>query len=418
MTVLIAGAGIGGLTLALTCHQIGVPVKVLEAVRELRPLGVGINLQPNAVRELLALGLGDALDRVGVQTREYGLYAENGTEIWTEPRGRDAGYAWPQYSVHRGALQMALYDAVVARLGPEAVLTDARVEAFETRGETAVAHLAGREETGAVLIGADGLHSRIRAQMFPEEGAPNWAGYILWRGATRGPAFGTGASMALIGHYSRKFVTYPISPPDPETGLSLMNWLAEIRVDPAGGWNREDWSRPGRKEDFADAFAGFRFDWFDAPALIAATEAVFEYPMVDRDPLPRWTEGRVTLMGDAAHVMYPTGSNGASQAIVDARKIGRAFLDHGVGPGALAAYEAEVRPAMAKTILANRGAGPDYMLEVVQERTGGVFDDIEAVLPHAERARMAADYKATAGFAIETLNASPPIIPEGARIAG
>ncbi len=420
--VLVAGGGIAGLTLALTLHQIGVPVQVYESASRLEPLGVGINLQPNAVRELCDLGLEANLAGIGVATQEYGFYTKTGLEIWNEPRGLLAGYAWPQYSVHRGQLQMLLYRTVIERLGPGSVITGTRAVGYENTGDrvrltlsTGASPVSDTSE-GAVLIGADGLHSAIRAQMVPDEGPPIWSGAIMWRGATRGRPFRTGASMALIGHATQRFVCYPISEIDPSTGQALMNWIAELAFDPSSGWNREDWNRRADKADFVDEFVDWRFDWIDCLGLIEATDEVFEYPMVDRDPLDAWTDGRATLMGDAAHIMYPVGSSGASQAIVDARKLGRAFLDHGVGPDALLGYEEEMRPATARMILANRGSGPDAVMQIVEDRCGGVFDDIEDVMPHEERAELAAGYKKTAGFGIDALNAAPPIIPPGARI--
>jgi 2-polyprenyl-6-methoxyphenol hydroxylase-like FAD-dependent oxidoreductase len=420
MTVLIAGAGIAGLSLALTCHQIGLEARVFEAAGELRPLGVGINLQPNAVRELEALGLGDALPEIGVATREWGLFSRHGLEIWTEPRGRAAGYAWPQYSVHRGRLQMALLEAVRARLGPEAVTTGARAVGHATEGAAAVLHLetaaGAREARGSVLVAADGLHSAIRARMHPGEGPPLWSGAVLWRGAVRARPFRSGASMALIGTMAQRFVAYPISAPDAR-GAALINWIAERRQDPAGGWTGAGWNRRVAREEVAPHFADWDFGWIDCPGLIAATEEVFEYPMVDRDPLPRWREGRATLMGDAAHVMYPVGSNGASQAIMDARALGRAFLERGAGPEALDAYEARMRPATSRAVLASREAGPDALLGVVEDRCGGRFEDVEAVIPRAEMDAFQARWKSAAGLARETLNAAPPEIPPGARVA-
>lgn len=413
-TVLVAGGGIAGLTMALTCHQIGVPVKVFESSRELRPLGVGINLQPNAVRELMELGLEHQLPKIGVATKEYGFYTKTGLEIWNEPRGLDAGYKWPQYSVHRGELQMLLYRKVLERLGPDAMVTGARATGFRNESQSVKLHYErnGQRHTaeGSVLIGADGLHSAIRAQMVPDEGPPLWSGAILWRGATKGMPFRTGASMALIGHATQRFVTYPISEPDPHTGEVTMNWLAELSFEPSQGWNREDWNRRADKADFMDKFSDWRFGWIDCVDLIERTEEVFEYPMVDRDPLENWTVGNTTLMGDAAHIMYPVGSNGASQAIVDARHLGRAFQDHRVGVEALQTYEHKLRPATAKMILTNRGSGPDAVMQMVEDRCGGVFDDIEDVMPYQERSDFAANFKKTAGLSIDALNAMPPIV--------
>jgi len=419
--ILIAGGGIAGLTLALTCHQIGVPVRVFESTRQLRPLGVGINIQPNAVRELIDLGFGDRLPEVGVPTQEYGFYTKDGKEIWREPRGLEAGYAWPQYSVHRGQLQMMLYDAVVDRLGADAVQLGARATGYVNDGDSIRLQLdvdgEASEVSGPLLVGADGLHSAIRAQMVPDEGPPVWSRAILWRGATRAKPFRTGASMAIMGTPFLRFVTYPISETDPETGEALINWIAETTYDPDYEWNREDWNRRADKADFVDSYQDWDPEWIDPVALIEGTDEVFEYPMVDRDPIDSWTDGRATLVGDAAHIMYPVGSNGASQAIIDARKIGRGFVDHGVTTVAMKAYEDEVRPVAARLIIAGRGDGPDSVVNIVQDRCGGEFDDINDVMPYEERAALADKYKKLAGFDIETLNARPPIIEPGSRVA-
>ena len=422
MTVLIAGGGIAGLSLGLTLHQIGVPFRIFEATRQIRPLGVGINLQPNAVRELFDLGLQPALDSIAVRTQQYGFYSKHGLKIWEEPRGLLAGYDWPQYSVHRGKLQMMLYETLIARAGPACVVTGQRAMGFETRASQVVLQLedietgARSDVTGDILIGADGIHSSIRSRIFPEEGPPIWGGAILWRATSQAkPFFGQGA-MALIGHDTKRIVAYPISPPDPVSGLVTMNWIAELRVDPAGGWNKEDWNRAADTSDFLPEFEDWVFNWLDVPALIKGADAVFEYPMVDRDPLEAWTHGPVTLMGDAAHPTYPVGSNGATQAIVDARVLGAAFLAHGVTPRALHSYEDQMRPLTTGVIRANRGSGPDAILQKVEDLCGGQFDDINDVIPHADLADHAAKYKAVAGFSIEALNARPSLIPNGAKL--
>jgi 2-polyprenyl-6-methoxyphenol hydroxylase-like FAD-dependent oxidoreductase len=411
MTVIIAGGGIAGLSVALSLHQIGVPCRVYEQVKALRPLGVGINVQPHAVRELFELGLENELEAIGVRTREVAYFSKRGHPIWAEPRGMFAGYAWPQYSVHRGRLQQMLYDAVIARMGPDAVVTDAAVTGFrELEGDVEV-HLAQRDPVrGSMLIAADGIHSAVRKQLYPGEGAPHWGGAVLWRGTTLAKPYLTGATMAMAGHEWQKFVTYPISRPDPETGEALINWIAELKYEPGSGWNREDWNRKGDFADFMPSFEGWRFPWLDCPALMRKGGECFEYPMVDRDPLERWTFGRVTLAGDAAHAMYPIGSNGASQAIMDARYLARAMLEHGVTEAALHAYEAERRPATARITLANRGNGPDQVMQTVEERCGGEFGDISEVLSRDELEQTAAGYKKIAGFDVGTLNARPPLV--------
>lgn len=414
MTVLIPGAGIAGLTLGLTLHQIGVPFRIYEKTAELTPLGVGINLQPNAVRELFDLGLEPMLERIGVRTREYGFYSKSGREIWVESRGTWAGYHWPQYSVHRGQLQMALLAALIERAGPGSVVAGHRATGFENVDDEAVLYLeddtGNKSINGELIVAADGIHSAIRKQMYPDEGAPIWNGAVLWRGTTNARPFRTGASMALAGHDSQRIVVYPISAPDPKSGLALINWIAELRVDPEKGWRKEDWNRAADLRDFLPAFEDWKFAWLDVPALIKGATKVFEYPMVDRDPIDRWTDGRTTLIGDAAHPTYPVGSNGASQAIVDARIIGASILAHGVSPRALTAFEKKVRPESRKVILANRGSGPDAIMQMVEDRCGGVFENIDDVIPNDELAAHAASYKAMAGFGIEELNARPATI--------
>lgn len=421
VTVIIAGAGIAGLTLGLTLDQIGVPFRIFEAASRLKPLGVGINLQPNAVRELFDLGLEVELDRIGIRTRDYGFYTKAGLEIWTEPRGLDAGYRWPQYSVHRGKLQMALHAALVDRAGRDCVVPGARATGFENVDGGAVLQLdteAGPMAIrGDLLIAADGIHSAIRRQMRPQEGAPIWGGAVLWRATTEAVPYKSGASMILAGHATQRIVAYPIGRPEPSTGKATINWIAERTVDPSAGWRKEDWNRRADVADFLPHFEGWRFDWLDVPALIRGAREVFEYPMVDRDPIDRWTDGRVTLMGDAAHPTYPVGSNGASQAIVDARLIGAGLLKHGIGPDALLAYEKIVRPLTEQIVLANRGSGPDAIMQLVEERCGGLFDRIEDVVPRAELAAHAEKYKKIAGFGIDTLNARPDLIPAGARVS-
>lgn len=421
MTVLIAGGGIAGLTMALTCHQIGAPAIVLESVRELAPLGVGINLQPNAVRELLDLGLGDRLDDIGIEATEWALVGRGGGDVWSEPRGRAAGYDWPQYSVHRGELQMLLHRSVVERMGADAVVTGHRVTGYRNTDDGVLVEASTRdggavEIDGTVLLGADGLHSAVRAGMHPDEPGPQWGGQILWRGATPGPPVRSGAAFTLVGTLDQRFVHYPISRADPETGLQLQNWIAELTVDTSGGLDGVDWNRPADVDTFLPAFEDWTFDWLDIPSLVRGAPAVWEFPMVDRDPVDHWVDGRVCLLGDAAHVMYPVGSNGASQAIVDARVMGSKLVELGVGPEALAAFEAQLLEPMSALVLRNRGHGPIGILGLVDERCGGWFDDIDEVIPRAEVEAFMGRYKSAAGFAMEALNAAPPTIPPGARL--
>lgn len=416
MTVLVAGAGIGGLTLALSLHQAGVPVRVFESSAALKPLGVGINLLPHAVRELDELGLLARLDALGVRTAELAYYSKRGQLIWSEPRGEAAGYRWPQFSIHRGKLQMMLLETARERLGAAAVVTGRHLEAWEETAAGVVAQFSDKASgardsaEGALLIGADGIHSALRRRLYPDEGAPIWNGAILWRGTARAKPYLTGRSMIMAGHEFQKFVAYPISAPA-DDGKATINFIAERKFAADHDWRREDWNRPGDLADFLPQFEDWRFDWLDVPALIRAADAIYEYPMVDRDPLPRWTEGRATLLGDAAHAMYPIGSNGASQAILDARVLTREILQHGLTADALEAYEAERRPATAKIVLANRENGPEQVMQRVEELAPDGFARVEEVLTPGELEETARGYKRLAGFDKDTLNSRPSIVP-------
>ena len=415
MTVIVAGGGIAGMTMALTCHQLELPVIVHESVKTIEPLGVGINLQPNAVRELFELGLERDLAEIGIQAKEWALVGKNGNDVWSEPRGLDAGYRWPQYSVHRGHLQMMLYRQVLKRLGPKAVISDSRLKSYNNDNDHVLAHFVdsdGKEQKveGSILVGADGLHSSVRAQMHPNDGPPKWGGAVMWRGTTQAKPIRTGASFVLLGKLEQRFVCYPISQPDPITGKAIINWIAELTYDTSKEWGHSDWNTQVPVEKFINHFSDWSYEWLDVPQLIREASAVYEYPMVDRDPLTTWVDGRCVLVGDAAHVMYPVGSNGASQAIVDTRVLGSAFVKHGLDQTALLHYESLNLKEMNELVIRNRGAGPIGILGIVEERCGGVFDKIEDVIPRSEIEQYMSNYKAAAGFAIETLNNAPPTI--------
>jgi 2-polyprenyl-6-methoxyphenol hydroxylase-like FAD-dependent oxidoreductase len=326
--ILIIGAGIGGLTTALSLHTawVDAEIRVIDAASELRPLGVGINLLPHATRELIELGLGPELQRMAVPTAEVVVMDKFGNRIWSEARGAGAGYNWPQYSVHRGELQAMLLDAVRDRLGYDSVQPATALAELRQDGDRVLSRLAGRDgrDLGTVesdlVIGADGLHSTVRAQLHPDEGPARWSGVMMWRGCTVGEPFLTGRSMMWAGSNRRaKFVVYPVSPPR-EDGRVLINWVAEVRVEDAAT-QPPDWNRPGNLADVLPHYQGWRMAGVDVCELMASSPKILEYPMVDRDALPSWGQGRVTLVGDAAHPMYPIGSNGGSQAILDARHL-------------------------------------------------------------------------------------------------
>jgi 2-polyprenyl-6-methoxyphenol hydroxylase-like FAD-dependent oxidoreductase len=412
MHVLIVGGGIGGLATALSLHEVGIDCTVFEQVRELRELGVGINTLPHAIKELAALGLLPALDRAGIRTHEL-IYANRfGQVVWRELRGTDAGFDTPQFSIHRGKLHGVLLEAVRERLGPDAVRTGARLASFAERGDRVVARFERRdvgdalEAEGDALVGADGIHSAVRAAFYPNEGPPVWNGMMLWRGAADWPVYVDGRTMVIAGGMGQKFVFYPIHADPATPAHRLTNWAVMARLGDGGDQppRREDWNREGRLDEVEPFVRDrFRLDFVDPLSLIRASGTFYEYPMCDRDPLPRWSFGRVTLLGDAAHPMYPVGSNGASQAVLDARALAR-HLRSGDLPAALAAYDAERRPTTAEIVLNNRKGGPERVIDVLEERAPDGFTDVDAVAPYAEREAIVRGYASIAGFAREQVN--------------
>ncbi|WP_131742275.1 flavin-dependent oxidoreductase [Actinomadura roseirufa] len=414
MRVLIVGAGIGGLTTALSLHEAGVETLLIDSAVRLRPLGVGINLLPHAVRELTELGLGGELAEIGIPTAEMVHFDRHGGRIWGEPRGRALGYNWPQYSIHRGELQMTLLEAVVARLGADAVRTGTVFEGFEQDGAEVRALLrdraSGTTETvrADVLVGADGLHSAVRRQLNPGEPAPLWNGIRMWRGVAEAEPFLTGRTMAVAGsNVTSKIVVYPISMRAEQRGRALLNWVAEVKLDGDHLERDADWNRGGRLADVLPHFEDWTFDWLDVPALIKASSEILEYPMVDRDPLERWTSGRVTLLGDAAHPMYPIGSNGGSQAVLDARVLAHELAVARDPHSGLLAYERARREKVNAIVLACRDMPADRVLHTVSERAPKGFSTIEDVLRPEELSTITGAYRQTSFSDVEALNSRP-----------
>jgi 2-polyprenyl-6-methoxyphenol hydroxylase-like FAD-dependent oxidoreductase len=406
--VIIVGAGIGGLTLGLTLHQAGIKCRIFESVPEVRAIGVGINLLPHATKELAALGLEAELARVAIETKDATFFNRFGQLIYQEPLGRAAGYEHPQFSIHRGDLQMVLLDAFRARAGADRVVANAHcLGVAQDEGGVTVSLSdgpggAGRfTARGAVAIACDGINSAVRKQFFPDEGEPRYSGVNMWRGVTRWKPILSGASMVRAGWLSHgKMVIYPIRDAGSD-GLQLVNWVAEIETP---NYRKRDWNRTGSLADFIGAFADWHFDWLDVPAFIRAAESVLEFPMVDQDPLPRWSFGRLTLLGDAAHPMVPRGSNGAGQAILDCRALTSALLEHSDPVAALAAYEKQRLEATTRVVLTNRTNPPDAILREVFLRTRDrPFATIDDVISREELVALSEGYKRIAGYSKESL---------------
>jgi 2-polyprenyl-6-methoxyphenol hydroxylase-like FAD-dependent oxidoreductase len=422
MDVLIIGAGIGGLTLGLMLHRAGISCRIFEAASELKAVGVGINILPHASRELVELGLEEELARVAVITREYCFFNRFGQFIYSEPAGRFAGYDVPQFSVHRGDLQMVLLDAFSARAGADRVVTGWRCTRVDTH--TGVAHFVDsasgkplEPQRGSMVVSCEGIHSVLRKQLYPEEGPPKYAGINMWRGVTRWKPVLSGATMARIGwHHPAKLLLYPIRNAIDAEGRQLVNWVVDIETPE---YEKNDWNRPGRLEDFIDVLEDWKFDWLDVPLFIRSADRILEYPMVDQDPLPRWSFERLTLLGDAAHPMYPRGANGAAQAILDARGLSDALKGNPDSVAALRAYETQRLPATRDVVLANRRAPPDAILQEVYRRTGDKpFRSIDDVISREELAALSESYKRIAGYDKERLKHGNAVIPDKPAIAG
>jgi 2-polyprenyl-6-methoxyphenol hydroxylase-like FAD-dependent oxidoreductase len=420
--VIIAGGGIGGLAVALQLHAVGIiNINVFEAAKEIAMLGVGLNLQPSAVLVLRNLGLLPALQATGIETSELNYYNRHGDAILSEKRGKEAGYLIPQFSVHRGELHALLLNAFKERLGAHRFHLDHAITSYTPASSTSktTAHFICRSNpvvpakhparAADILIAADGINSMIRAQLYPEEGPPRFSGRMLWRGAMRRTPYLTGKSMVWAGHADQKFIAYPISRKAAEDGESLVNWIAELRVrapdDPDTTPPEPDWTKAVPKEKFATEFAEWGFGFLDIPELIESAKDVYEFPMCDRDPVTQWSFGRMTLIGDAAHPMYPIGSNGASQAILDARELATQLCKTPADiEGALKRYESIRLPATAAIVHANRGQGPDYVMELAEERSPEGFKNVHDIISAEEIDQVGAKYKAMCGFDIETVN--------------
>jgi 2-polyprenyl-6-methoxyphenol hydroxylase-like FAD-dependent oxidoreductase len=409
MKAIIVGGGIGGLVTALRLHQVGVEVKVFESVSTVKPLGVGINLLPHAVRVLTNIGLQDKMQAMAVETKELVYANRYGQFFWEEPRGKYAGYRWPQYSVHRGSFQMLLWEHALEVLGKDRLFTNCHFDSYEQNDNEVTAHFSDKEigeivlsETADILIGADGIHSRLRKLLYPNEGPVVFSGNILYRGTTLMKPFATGSSMAMIGSLKQKMVIYPISKDLDENGNQLINWVANLKDTKNTKLTVRDWNREVSKDQLLEIYKTWRFDWIDVVKMIEDAAAIYEFPMSDRDPLDQWTFGRVSLLGDAAHPMYPIGSNGASQAILDADALANAIESNQNVKEALIAYDAERVPAAAAVVKQNRQKGPDFIMDLMEDRFPEGFTKEQ--IPHQELSDVMAHYKKVAGFDMQTLN--------------
>lgn len=406
--IAVIGGGIAGLGFALSLHQKGLACDVYETVAEVRELGVGITLLPHAMRELSALGLQAQLEAVAIENLESVFFNRYGQFIYKEPRGRHAGYALPELGIHRGKLHRILFEETCKRLGPERVHTAHRCVRVDQDGTGATVHFTdtatgqAREPVRAdIVVACDGIHSTVRKQFYPQEKLA-FAGINTWRGVTRHKPILSGKSYMRVGSIETgKIVIYPIIDQVDDKGNQLINWMAEIRGQ-ADTMN--DWNQQGKLADFSAIFKDWRFPWLDVTELIGQADQILEYPMVDKDPIPQWTFGRITLMGDAAHPMYPRGSNGSAQALIDGRVLAEQIAGQSDAQAALKGYEQLRLGPTAKVVETNRSIPPDFINIKVDELSGGKpFDNIDDLISQDELRAISDNYKRIAGFSLEAL---------------
>jgi 2-polyprenyl-6-methoxyphenol hydroxylase-like FAD-dependent oxidoreductase len=413
MKVIIAGAGIGGLSAALSLNKIGVDVKIYESVSEIRPLGVGINVLPHASRELIALGLQSELDKFAIRTRSMQYFTRRGKLVLSVPCGEYAGYNWPQYSLHRGEFQMMLLNVFKQRAGEDSVLTGHQLADFEQDEGSVTAHFIKPEtgekslsKTADVLIGADGLHSAARKKLYPNEGQPVFSSMVCMRGSVESGPYLDGESMIICGDKRLRLVSYPISKQAREQGRSHINWIAAIPFQTDSPLE-EDWNKLADAGELIKLYQDWQFDWLNVPQLISKTKKVFEFPVYDRNPLKQWTFDRVSLIGDAAHPLIPVSSSGAVHAIIDGRALAYALGTNSDVTKGLKAYEDDRLKKANQVVLASRQNGPDEVLEIVKEECP---EDAEDIFLHVDKARLEKiinDFKERSGFGIDALNNLP-----------
>jgi 2-polyprenyl-6-methoxyphenol hydroxylase-like FAD-dependent oxidoreductase len=404
INIAIVGGGIAGLSFALGLHHRGIDCDVFESVSEVKEIGVGITLLPHGMRELAELGLQDALEAAGIENLESVFYTQHGQYVYKEARGRHAGYALPEIGIHRGKLHRILFEAAIKRLGSDKVHTGMRCSGFVQNSDGVQLDFLNTHTNtivsleAQIAVACDGVNSVIRKQMHPDD-ALCFAGINTWRGVTVHPPILTGKSYLRIGTVEvGKMVIYPIIDNVDGKGNQLVNWVAELQKPNAV---MNDWNRPGDPAVCAEIFKNWTFDFLNVPELILKADKVFEYPMVDKNALPFWTQGRVTLMGDAAHPMYPRGSNGSAQALIDARTLADQLSQHADPKEALKSYEALRLAPTAKVVETNRNVPPDFIIMKADELSGGKpFRHIDDLISQDELRQISDNYKSVAGFAL------------------
>lgn len=398
--IAIIGAGPGGLVTALRLHQQGIRPTIYESVLELKPLGVGVDIKTVGTKELDELGLLDEFRAISVDAEDSIFYNHFGQEIYAEKCGTHMGYLHEQRFVHRGILQMLLFRTVLDRLGEDAVVLGARAVKYDQDSDgvtLGLEHRDGRTEQvrHEAVIAADGIRSAVRRQMHPNLAEPEFSGITMWRGTTlREPIRGGHTILHLGDPRISTMIVYPIAENFEGSGLDLINWVVETN----GEETVEDWNQVADPEQIIPAFDSLELPFLDVQQLIRDAREVYLFPLIRHFPLDTWVDGRVVLLGDAAHAMYPRGGNGITQAMLDARVLSEKLVTLDDPAEAFAAYDSARREIVNRIADNMRGEGYEVIRRMVAERTDGKpFVDIEDVLPLAEADQIFSRYHALVG---------------------
>ncbi len=400
LDIAIIGAGPGGLITALRLHQEGFSPRIYESVDALKPLGVGVDIKVYGAKELDELGLLDEFRAMSVDAEDSIFFNHYGQEIYAEKCGVHMGYLHEQRFVHRGYLQMLFYDAVLERLGEGSVVLGARIAGYRQDADGVildVQHRDGRTEQVRhdAVIAADGIKSAVRRQMHPDLAEPTYSGITMYRGTTLRKPFRGGHTILHIGDPRvSSMIIYPIANDVDGTGLDLVNWVVEYERPQTV----EDWNQIGTVDEILPLYESVKLPFLDVQQLMRDAREVYLFPLIRHEPLETWVDGRVVLLGDAAHAMYPRGGNGVCQAFVDAGVVARKLAELDDPHEAFLAYDAARREAVNRIVLSSRGEGYEVIRRMVAERTDGKpFDDIEQVLPLAEADEIFARYHKLVG---------------------
>jgi len=397
MLIGIIGGGISGLSLALQLNHYGFAVEIFESAKELSPLGLGLNLQPKAVKILANCNLFDELITNGVAISSVEFQCKDGLSIFSQKRGIADGYDFPQIAIHRAKLQQMLLKQFTLQPKNKIYLGQQLIN-FQEYHSNVVCTLVDRttnnvlDKTVDILIGADGIHSTIRAKIHNDKANYQFAGIMMWRGISKIKPFQQHSSVVVRGNRNVQLITYPISPLD-KNGECYINWVVEIFDEETNTLDDNCWNKQGHVAEFIHYFNDWQNKFLDIEPLFDKAINIFKFPMVDRNPLNYWNTNRVTLIGDAAHPMYPRGANGASQGIIDAEYLATVIHSASNISDALQQYQANRLPITSKIVLDNRNANQLEILSLVAARCQKTCQNIHTCIDSEYIRQILTDYK-------------------------